>query len=84
MWIERERLEKQMVQLVGGCQDRWDKEKVVMILDVACIDGRLGRSLEPQKGCGQEDLCNPQILKHSKVCTSSMPYTSNKRRWRRM
>ena len=32
------------------------------ILDVACIDGRIGRSLEPNRGCGQEDLCNSQIL----------------------
>ena len=62
MWIERERLKKEMVELVDDCQDRWDKEKVVVILDVACIDERIGRSLEPQRGCGQEDLCNPQIL----------------------
>ena len=48
--------------MVDYYQDRWDKKKGVVILDEACNDRRTRRSLEPQRGGGQEDLCKPQIL----------------------
>ena len=43
---EREVLMKRMVELVDNFQDRWEKEKVVLILDEACDDGRAGRAVE--------------------------------------
>ena len=43
---EREVLMKWMVELVNDFQDRWEKEKVVMILDETCDDGRAGRAVE--------------------------------------
>ena len=43
---EREELEKRMVELVGDYRVRCDMEKVVVILDVACNDGRAGRAVE--------------------------------------
>ena len=43
---EREVLMKRMVELVDEFQDWWEKEKVVLILDGACDDGRAGRVVE--------------------------------------
>ena len=35
-----------MEELVDDYQDQWDKEKVTLILDRACNDGRAGRTIE--------------------------------------
>ena len=40
---EREVLMKRMVELVDNFQDRWEKRKVVLILDEACDDGKSRR-----------------------------------------
>ena len=42
---EREVLMKRMVELVDDFQDQWE-EKMVLILDGACDDGRAGRAVE--------------------------------------
>ena len=41
---EREVLMKRMVELVDNFQDQWE-EKMVLILDGACDDGRAGRAV---------------------------------------
>ena len=43
---EREMLMKRIVELVNDFQDRWEKEKVVLILDEACDYRRAGRAIE--------------------------------------
>ena len=37
---------KCMVKLVNDFQDRWEKEKVVLVLDRACDDGRASTAAE--------------------------------------
>ena len=43
---EREVLMKHMVGVVDDFPDRCEKEKMVLILDGACDDGRAGRAIE--------------------------------------
>ena len=51
---ERTVLEKHMENIVVGFQDRCDEEKMAMVSDKACTDGRAGRVVEEMwmKRCG--------------------------------
>ena len=53
VWLEKEVLEKQMKELVNDYQDQWDKEKVVLILNEACGDGRAGQLSHREDACGK-------------------------------
>ena len=37
---------KRMVEVADDFQDTWKKERVVLILDSACDDGRAGRAID--------------------------------------
>ena len=42
----RERLDKRMEEVVDGFRNWCNKEKVVLVLEEACSDGRAGRAIE--------------------------------------
>ena len=46
MASERAEMEKQVEKIVVDFQDKCDEEKVVMVLDEACLDRRVGKAVE--------------------------------------